>query len=178
MRLCLFFITLFAFGCKQHHDTLPVCTISPGRSDGEGAYGITVYYDLETANECAASTGRHVLVMFTCYSCMAIGGMQWEILREPEVREIIDDQFVLVVLYIDDKTEIPVTDSSLLIKYGYSNNTIGIQNSILEMENFKQNSQPLYVVVDSNNQAIVPPLGYTKDADEFVSMLENALKTK
>lgn len=179
MRILFSILFVLSLACKPRYEKLPVCDVQPDLSDELGAYGITFYEDIDKAKQCAATTGRKMLIMFTGYAHMAVTGMDWEILREPEVRELINDRFVLVVLYVDDKTEIPLLDSSICVEYGCETPwTVGKRNSLLEAENFQQNSQPMYVVADSSLQPIVTPMGYTNDADEFLEMLEASLNLK
>lgn len=142
---------------------------------GSGMCGITHYTDLDKAKECSASTGRKILLVFTGYSFLAETGMEWEILRTENVRELIDDQFILVLLYVDDKTEIPVTDSMIGRDGVYPIATIGDRNSALQSRNFEQNAQPYYVVVDTALNEIAPGMSYTRDSVAFAEMLESVL---
>ncbi len=174
MRIFVVVLIVLVVGCKSRHEKLPLCSVSPDPRD-DGRYGITYYTDIEKAKECSASTGRKILLVFTGYAFLAETGMEWKILRTENVRELIDDQFILVLLYVDDKTEIPVTDSMIGRDGVYPIATIGMRNSALQTRSFEQNAQPYYAVVDTALNAIVPGSQYTKDSVAFANMLEDAI---
>lgn len=180
MKIACAFSLLALISCDgPYREPLPRCSVSPGINEWgtQGIYGITCYIDIDKAKNCAASTGRKILVMFTAYSGMAVPGMDWEILRRANVRKLIDGQFVLLVLYVDDKTLIEVTDSVEVGDSTYAINTIGKSNAVLQAELFTTNSQPFYVVVDASMNPLAPGFGYVKDDSiAFEEMLQSALR--
>ena len=178
MKSITVLIPVFLLACSSPREHLPVCQVDPPIDSygNPGKYGMTFYTDVEAAKQCASSTGRKILLMFMGYATAAVEGQEWKILRETEVREIIDDQFILVVLYVDNPALIPVTDSSETGDSLYPVQTIGSRWSALQVRNFETNSQPYYVVTDTSLKAIVPGLGYTKDAEVFSEMLSTSLE--
>lgn len=179
------FFVLFVFSSlgscdSKYPKAKPVCMVSPDLQQwgNPGDYGITYYTDLDKAKECSASTGRKILLMFTFYTANSNIGHEWKILRTENVRRLINDQFVFVVLYVDDPTKLEVVDSIVLQHGKIAIKTEGMRNSALEELNFHQNSQPLYAVVDTSLHEIVPIMGYTKDSLAFEEMLLNSLKTQ
>lgn len=173
LAVCILILTC----CKNKHERLPVCMVPPTFAEygDAGSYGITYYTDIDKAKECSASTGRKILLLFTGYASMSTPGQEWNILRTQDVRDLIDDQFVLVVLYVDDKTKLAVVDSVDLGEGMMVIETVGQKNSALEVQRFNQNSQPLYALVDTALNPIAPVLGYTTDSVEFTKMLESVL---
>jgi hypothetical protein len=178
MRILFLLVCILMFGCAdKKYDRLPTCMVSPTAAEYGDAqdYGMTYYTDLDKAKECSASTGRKILLVFTGYACMSVSGQEWRILRAENVRPLINDQFILVILYVDDKTKIPVEDSADLGSGIVALETVGLKWSALERQNFDQNSQPLYAVVDTALNPIAPVMGYTKDSVAFREMLESTL---
>jgi thiol:disulfide interchange protein DsbD len=166
--------------CHGTPEALPECPalLAPQYPYGDShTYGFQVHHEVETAIACSKETGRPILIMFTGYNNMAVPGLEWKVLQTERVCRLIKNNFVLVVLYVDEETPLDVVDSSR--KYGLIN-TVGKRNSLFEAERYNQNSQPLYVVVDTALNTIVPKMGYTReeDADSFAEILEDALARK
>ena len=116
-------------------------------------YGHKTYLNLEDATYCSNQSDKPLLIMFTGWACLADGDAPWEILMEEDVKRIIEKNFTLVALYVDDRRPLSKQDTIELDGFGTRIlKTIGDKNSVFQMEHFKSNTQPQYVIVQENLQ--------------------------
>jgi thioredoxin-related protein len=162
LRLLLTILIISIISCGPR--AKPICNI-PTADNTHGAadkYGFKPYDNLDIARQCARVTGRQILIMFTCYSCMATKDeIDWHILADDEVKKIIDGHYILTVLYKDDKSPVANVDSTQNLLNGALIETVGQMNTNIQITLFQTNSQPYYACVDSNLQTISEPFGYT-----------------
>jgi thioredoxin-related protein len=178
-----FVLMVILFGANACYTGFPepksACTVSPPTDSDYGSAGqngMTYYSSLDSAVKCAAVTGRKILVMFTGYNCLSDPEVVWEILREDDNRKLITEQYVFVVLYVDDKdslkqfelAQISEVDSDTVF-------TVGQKNSALERYRCNQNSQPLYAIFDASLN-LVGQMGFSRDPDEMESMLRRSIE--
>jgi thioredoxin-related protein len=137
-------------------------------------YGYKPYYDIELARQRSKKTGRPILIMFTGYACVAIRGAEWEVLVDKDVRKLIDNYYILTVLYVDDKTPLNFIDSTKKTFDGKIITSMGQQNMTFQVNHFNSNSQPYYVFVDNDLKKIAEPIGYvrTTDKTQFIEQLK------
>ncbi len=133
------------------------------------------FTDYDEAIAFAKKEGKPILVDFTGHGCVNCRKMEAAVWNEQEVQDLIDNEFVLVSLFTDDRRELdqPVT---------FNNNgkettvtTIGEKWSYLEEHKFGANSQPFYFIIDEKGNAIAQPYGYSEDVTAFVQFLKNGL---
>ncbi len=138
--------------------------------------GYVIYHDLKTAQACSRTSGKPILLMFTCWACMGNRAGAESLYTHQKVRTLINENYILLWLYVDDKRLLPHPSGTQL--NGQPITTIGHQNLTLEMTRFDNNSQPLYVLVDADLNALSAPLGYLpkKEHYRFVDLLEQGLK--
>lgn len=178
LRLHISILTFSLIACGPR--AKPICDI-PTTDNTHGAadkYGFKPYDNLEIAKQCAKVTGRQILIMFTCYSCMSSRDeFDWQILAEKEVKKIIDGNYILTVLYKDDKTRLANVDSTKKLPDGTVIETVGQMNANLQISLFQTNSQPYYACVDTNLQAVSEPFGYTplSGKDSVIKQLTTGL---
>lgn len=170
MKFGCIILCLVLVSCDAARNTKPLCTSIPLPNQyGDGnQHGYYPFYTLEDAQSCASSTGRRILAMFTGYSTMADVNQPWQILSNEDVKQLIGDEFILVVLYVDDPHP----------SVSNANSTIGQDNSRIEINMFNSNAQPLYACLDKDLNLLAPTRSYTpvEDAPLFIAMLESSLK--
>jgi thiol:disulfide interchange protein DsbD len=101
--------------------------------------------------------------------------MEDHVWSDPRVWETINDDYVLISLYVDDKTALP--EEYQISKY--TNNkvrTIGKMWSDLQTDWYKVNSQPYYVLLDHNLNKLVQPVGYTPNVEEYLRFLKSGVE--
>lgn len=134
-----------------------------------------VINDFDKALQMARDQKKPLLIDFTGWACVNCRKMEENVWSQPEVHEYIQDNFILVSLYVDDRAKLPIEQR---ITYTTSNGqqkeltTVGDKWATFEAENFNQASQPLYVVLDNDEQLITRPVGYTPDAKEYLYWLK------
>jgi thiol:disulfide interchange protein DsbD len=101
--------------------------------------------------------------------------MEENVWTRPEVKELIEKEFILVSLYVDDRKQLP-EDKQFI--YTTSNGekkkiiTVGDQFATMQTENFRNASQPLYVILSPEEQLLNRPVGYTPDVQEYIDWLK------
>jgi hypothetical protein len=91
---------------------------------------------------------------------------------DPQVLQRLREDYVVVALYVDDKTELPESEWFTSTYDKKVKKTIGKQNADLQITNLNNNAQPFYVLVGKDERVLVSPYGYNLDAEKFVAFLE------
>jgi thiol:disulfide interchange protein DsbD len=136
-------------------------------------FGLTAYFDLNEALAASKKLNKPVMVDFTGWSCANCRKMENEVWSQPDVLKRIMNDFVLVSLYVDDKTELEEAEK-YTNKAGEKIKTIGDKNLDYETSAFNVNAQPLYKFLDSDGKPLSDvQYGYDPDAIKFITHLEN-----
>ena len=124
----------------------------------------------------AAENNRPVVIDFSGYGCVNCRKMEGAVFDTQEVSTIIKENFVLIKLMVDDKTSLsaPITvmENGKKIKL----ETIGDRWSYLQRYKFAASTQPFYVILDNNGNALVKPYSYNENVAEFLAWLDAGLK--
>ncbi len=129
------------------------------------------FTDFEQGMEFARNENKKVLLNFTGYGCVNCRKMEASVWTQPEISRLMNNDFVLISLFVDDKTGLPepieITENgrTRLLK------TVGDKWSFLQRHKFKNNSQPFYIILDNNGNAVSRSIGYTQDVEEFLHFL-------
>ena len=140
--------------------------------------GLDCYHDLDAAMAQAKATGKPVLIDFTGYACVNCRKMEEHVWPVPQVRSKIDKDYVLVSLYVDDKSELPAAEQRDYTTCSGKQKrleTLGNKWSTLQTETFINNSQPYYALISPDGVLLTDPVGYTPDADEYGAFLQRGL---
>ena len=127
----------------------------------------------------AEKNGKPVLIDFSGYGCVNCRKMEGAVFDTPEVEDIIKNDFVLIKLMVDDKKAL--SQPMIVTENGEETSleTVGEKWSYLQRHKFKANSQPYYIVLDNNGNALTKPTYYDEDLDKFIDWLnEGAEKYK
>ena len=134
-------------------------------------HGLTGYSNLEDGIAAAAQQGKKVFVDITGHGCVNCREMEARVWSAPEVLSRLQNNFVIVSLYVDDKARLPeskwvTTPEGKVLK------DVGRVNSNLVLNRFGVNSQPNYFILDGNGNILSGPRGYSLDIDGFVKFLD------
>ena len=132
------------------------------------------YNDYDAAIAASVTSGKPLLVDFTGFGCVNCRKMEAAVLSDPQVKEIIKKDYIFVSLYVDDKTPLP---EPLTINDNGTERvlrTVGDKWSYLQAHKFGANTQPFYVVVDSEGNALSPSRSYDEDVAAYVNFLTAA----
>ncbi len=141
--------------------------------------GFDCYHDLAAGMAQAKTTGKPILLDFTGYACVNCRKMEEHVWPVKGVHEQINKDYVLVSLYVDDKTELPAAEQRVYTTCDGRQKqlaTKGNKWSTLQTETFVNNSQPYYALLSPDGVLLTDPVGYTPDASEYGSFLQRGLK--
>jgi len=140
-------------------------------------HGLNGYFDYKQALTCARQQHKPLFIDFTGHGCTNCREMEARVWSDPQVLKRLKEDFVVVALYVDDKTELPETEW-YESKYDKKiKKTIGKQNADLQIMNLNNNAQPFYVLVGNDERVLVSPKPYDLSVEKFVEFLEEG-KTK
>lgn len=134
-----------------------------------------VVNDFDKALQLAKEQNKPLLIDFTGWACVNCRKMEENVWTEPEVYNYIHENFILVSLYVDDKQKLPIEQRfTYTTKEGNKKDiaTIGDKWATFQAENFNQVTQPLYVILNTQQQLLNNPVGYTPDAKEYKVWLQ------
>ena len=137
-----------------------------------------VVNDYEKALQLAKESNKPILIDFTGWACVNCRKMEENVWTQPEIQELIEKNFILVSLYVDDRQKLKAEDQFLFISEDGSKKpirTVGDKFITLQSENFKNASQPLYAIITGNEKLLNLPVGYTPDVDEYAAWLKSGL---
>lgn len=137
--------------------------------------GFTGYFTLEEGLEAAKDQGKPVFVDITGHGCVNCREMEQRVWTDPRVQKIMKEDYVLVVLYNDDKTKLREEDW-VTTGEGKVLKEIGRANSYLVRSRFDVNAQPNYALLGSDGGLLVPVRGYNLSVEGFIDFLESGLE--
>lgn len=139
-------------------------------------HGLEGYFDYEQALDCAKKTNKPVFIDFTGHGCVNCREMEANVWSDPRVLKRLREEFIVVALYVDDKTKLP-EDEWIKSEYdGKIKKSVGKKYADLQISWFNMNAQPYYVLLDHNSQLLAKPRAYDLDVDAFVDFLDTGLK--
>lgn len=136
----------------------------------------THFLDYEEGMAYAKRTGKPVLLDFTGHGCVNCRKMENAVWINPQVKEIIDNDYVLISLYVDEKA--PLAEPIKVVENGKERTlrTIGDKWSYLQRVKFGANAQPFYVLVDSEGTPLNKSYSYDEDVPKYIDFLKTGLK--
>jgi thiol:disulfide interchange protein DsbD len=134
----------------------------------------TITNDYEAAVAKAQAEGKPLLIDFTGWACVNCRKMEETVWVEPEIRKLIEEKYVLVSLYVDEKTALPEADQYVSSTTGKKIRSVGNYWSDMQIKYFKANSQPWYVQISPDEQLLSTPIGST-DAETYEGFLRCGL---
>ncbi|WCT14102.1 protein-disulfide reductase DsbD family protein [Mucilaginibacter jinjuensis] len=138
--------------------------------------GFNPYFDYDEGLAYAKKMHKPVVVDFTGHACVNCRKMEASVWTDKQVYQRINQDYVLIQLYVDDKTELPAAEQAVT-KEGRTIKTIGNKWSYLQTSRFQANSQPFYVLLDPNKETpLVSPQGADFDPVSYLSYLDSGLK--
>ena len=133
------------------------------------------YDDFDAGMKAAAEQGKPVFVDFSGYGCVNCRKMEGAVLDEADVKKTITEGFVTIKLMVDDKTPLPTPMTVEENGRKYALTTVGEKWSYLQRHKFSSNSQPYYVVLDTDGQLLSGPFAYNEDKEAFLAFLRRGL---
>lgn len=137
--------------------------------------GLTGYFTLEEGLAAAKAQGKPVFVDITGHGCVNCREMEQRVWSDPRVLNILRNEYVLVALYVDDKTKLDEAEW-LTTPDGKTLKEIGRVNSYIARTRFGVNAQPNYALLDAEGNQLAPVRGYNLSVDGFIAFLNSGLK--
>ena len=133
------------------------------------------FYDYDAGMEYAKRTGKPVMLDFTGYGCVNCRKMELAVWTDPKVSQIMTDDYVLITLYVDNKTPLP--EHIKVTENGKERTlrTLGDKWSYLQRTKFGANAQPFYVLIDNEGNPLNKSYSYDEDVDKYVDFLQTGL---
>ena len=161
--------------------TSSVLSVNEGLPDGAhllAPHDILAFNDYDKGLAYAKKIGKPVMIDFTGWACVNCRKMEQNVWPNPKVLNILKNEVVLISLYVDDKRPLEaneVTESKL--KPGKQLKYIGQKWSELQTIRYKANSQPFYVLMDHNEENLLPPVGYMSNPEDYHSWLQTGIES-
>lgn len=137
--------------------------------------GLTGYFDFEQGLQCAREQGKPALIDFKGHACANCKVMEARVWSDPEVLERLRNNFVIIALYADDRTELPESKWITSTVDGKVKKTIGKINEDLEISRFRTNALPLYVITDHEGNPLNQPMPTNLNVEEYKKWLDDGL---
>ncbi len=139
--------------------------------------GLDVFFDYDEGLAYAQKVNKPVFIDFTGHACVNCRKMEANVWPDKEVLSRLMNDFVVIQLYVDDKTDL-ATSEQITSKYsGKKIETIGNKWSDFQASRFNANSQPFYVLLDTKGDLLVQPQGANYDPKSFTNYLDSGLDT-
>ena len=134
------------------------------------AHGLRAYDNLDDAVAAARRSGKRIFVDITGHGCVNCREMEARVWSDPEVLRMLREDFVILALYVDDKTKIPESEQ-IVTEEGRALKDVGRLNSYIALTRFGVNSQPNYFVLDRNGDILKGPRAYDLDIPAYIEFL-------
>ncbi len=148
------------------------------QSDSDCVLGLNCTHDYEEGLKLAKAQHKPILLDFTGYACVNCRRMEEKVWSRQEVYKLMKDSFIVVSLYVDDKKKLPASAQfSYKTKEGVEREikTVGDKWAVFETENFANNAQPLYAILNNEEILLTHPVGYTPSVSEYRDWLQCGL---
>jgi len=160
-------------GLPEAHEASALCD-TPKYSDFlTFEYGLEGYFDLEQGLACAQKLNKPVLIDFKGHACANCKEMDARVWSDPEVQRRIRENFVLVGLYVDDRTKLPENEVFVSKIDGKEKRTMGKKNEDIEISMFNTNTLPLYAIVDPYGKPLIETRGTDFDIQAYIKWLDS-----
>ena len=133
------------------------------------------YKDYETGMAAAKAAGKPVLIDFTGFGCVNCRKMEASVWTDPSVADKLTKDYVLISLYVDDKTPLPQPMEVEFNGEKRTLRTIGDKWSYLQASKFGANAQPFYVAVDNEGNPLSGSFGFKEDVSAYLDFLNKGL---
>jgi len=138
--------------------------------------GLDAFFDYDEGLAYAKKMNKPVFIDFTGHACVNCRKMEASVWPDKEVLSRLTNDYVVIQLYVDDKTDLAVAEQTVSKYSGKKINTIGNKWSDLQASRFNANSQPFYVLLDTKGNLLVQPQGADYDPVSFTKYLDSGLQ--
>jgi thiol:disulfide interchange protein len=140
-------------------------------------HGLNGYFDYDQALACSRAQNKPLFIDFTGHGCTNCREMEANVWADPRVLDILKNDYIIVALYVDDKTELPEREWYTSSYDNKVKKTIGKQNADLQITRLNNNAQPFYILLGKDERVLQWPKAYDKSVENFIDFLESGKKT-
>ena len=133
------------------------------------------FTDYEQGMAAAQAEGKPVIIDFTGFGCVNCRKMEAAVWSNPQVADMLNNQYVLISLYVDDKTPLPQPIEIAENGQQRTLRTVGDKWSYLQRTKFGANAQPFYVLLDNEGHPLAPSRSYDEDIAAYLQFLQQGL---
>ena len=139
-------------------------------------HGLDGYFDFDQAVSCAKEQGKPIFIDFTGHGCVNCREMEANVWSDPTVLKKLREDYIVLALYVDDKTKLP-KDEWVTSEYdGKIKKTVGKKYADLQITKFNVNAQPFYVLMDADGGVLTQPRAYDLDVNAFINFLDKGVE--
>ena len=142
----------------------------------KGPHDIMAFTDYEKGLAYAKSVNKPILLDFTGFACVNCRKMEDYVWSDPRILSILNNEVVLISLYVDDKRELPIEEQYVSKETGKKIKSIGNKWSDFQITRYKANAQPYYIILDTKEKSLNQPVGYMPDITEYEQWLKYGIK--
>ena len=135
------------------------------------------YHSYEEGMAAAKAQGKPVLIDFTGFGCVNCRKMEAAVWTDPTVADMLNNQYMLISLYVDDKTPLAEPVEVSLNGQQRTLRTVGDKWSYLQASKFGANAQPYYIAIDNEGRPLNHAYGFKEDVAAYIDYLQQGLKT-
>ncbi len=139
-------------------------------------HGLKGYFDYEQGMACAKKMNKPVLLDFKGHACANCKEMENKVWSDPEVLRRLQNDYLIIALYVDDRTKLPESEWITSIYDGKVKKTIGKVNADFQITKYNINSQPYYVLVDVDGNNLTEPQGHNLNVNNFIQFLDSGVE--
>jgi thiol:disulfide interchange protein DsbD len=160
----------------QNSDLSQVCSVPKYGEIFDMPLGLEGYFDYNQGLQCAKEQGKPVLIDFKGHACANCKLMEAKVWSDPEVLRRLRNNFVIVALYVDDRTQLPENEWITSSVDGKVKKTIGKICEDLEISKFKTNALPLYIITDYTGNPLNKPMPTNLNIEEYKKWLDEGVE--
>jgi thiol:disulfide interchange protein DsbD len=139
-------------------------------------HGLEGYFDYEQGMACAKKLNKPVLLDFKGHACANCKEMENKVWSDPEVLKRLQNDYLIIALYVDDRTKLSEDEWITSAYDGKVKKTLGKKYADFQITRYSINSQPYYVLVDTDGETLVEPKGYDLNTDNFIKFLDSGVE--
>ena len=136
-------------------------------------HGLEGYFDLDQAKAAAQMEGKPLFIDFTGHGCVNCREMEARVWSDPQVLELLRNNYVICAIYCDDKTVLP--EKEWITVNGKTLKTLGKKNAHIALTQYNCSAQPYYVLQSADGRLLAEPRAYNLDVQEFVDFLKKGI---
>ncbi len=144
-------------------------------SENQCPHDLSCFHDYEEGMQYAKVHNKPVIIDFTGWACVNCRKMEDNVWSDSKVLKKLREDYVLISLYVDDKTVLPLAEQFKSTLSGKDIKTTGNKWSDFQASKYNTNSQPYYVLLDNSGNILAQPRGYTPDIQAYTGFLEEGL---